>query len=263
MTECKRFEDLIVMAADGLLDEAGQSELQLHLDTCPACSACLSRHTELRGAMTGWEEPVPAKMAAGVMYKIQYTDQGSPKRRRFAFGGFSMAAAALALFFLIQNFLTPKDVPQQTTGVPSMSESVMADSSERQDGDVFGSNDAALFQAAPPSDESVDRSESAYDEGSGSTNDQSKTGIALDAPVSGGDDVSAPPVWVVRLKGAAVPAELEEYESVDYGDHIEISVPAEEFDALRETLRSDGIEVIEELDDTGESETVLVIVSEE
>ena len=92
-------------------------------------------------------------LAKGVMYKIRETDEGLPKRRRFAFGAFSAVAAGLALFFILQNTPAQKDfTPQPTT---ALSEEAIADAAVEGDGETsFGLADSATGGYVDPAGDS-------------------------------------------------------------------------------------------------------------
>ena len=80
MTNCKEFEALLDLYADGELSFEEMCRVRDHLDTCPACRAYVDDILAIRAAFPEVEDTVvPDGFAEGVMAAVRQS--GTPVRR--------------------------------------------------------------------------------------------------------------------------------------------------------------------------------------
>ena len=83
---------------DDELSELERARLEAHLAQCPDCSALLQAYRDIDAGLLELSEPAPEDFARRVMDNLP--EQTRPKRRRFAYGGFTAVAAVAAVLVL-------------------------------------------------------------------------------------------------------------------------------------------------------------------
>ena len=83
---------------DDELSELERARLEAHLAQCPDCSALLQAYRDIDAGLLELSEPAPEDLARRVMDNLP--EQTRPKRRRFAYGGFTAVAAVAAVLVL-------------------------------------------------------------------------------------------------------------------------------------------------------------------
>ena len=83
---------------DGELSEPEAKRMEAHLNQCEDCSALLEAYKAIDEGVMDLTEPIPEGFAQRVMDNLP--KQEKPKRRRFAYGGFTAVAAVAAVLVL-------------------------------------------------------------------------------------------------------------------------------------------------------------------
>lgn len=106
--ECKEFEILISGSIDRENTAEEECRLQKHLASCPRCRALLSDYAAISKVIGDLSEEPPEALLNGVMAQIR-----SPvRKRRFLFGGGTLAAAAvIALAFALPRLALSDEAP--------------------------------------------------------------------------------------------------------------------------------------------------------
>ena len=109
MSDHERFEDLISLYLDGALDEAGEAELRVHLESCRACRELLGLLTGVHDTLSVEKDP-PEALLRGVLEgveRVKRTRKTVMIRRTGLAVSLAAAAAALALACLPHSGRTP------------------------------------------------------------------------------------------------------------------------------------------------------------
>ena len=99
MSDHERFEDLISLYLDGALDEAGEAELRVHLESCRACRELLGLLTGVHDTLSVEKDP-PEALLRGVLEGVECVKRTRKTvmiRRTGLAVSLAAAAAALAL----------------------------------------------------------------------------------------------------------------------------------------------------------------------
>lgn len=123
--ECKEFLDLL----SGRIDRENTQEeallLQQHLSSCPRCRARLADFEAIDRIVADLSEDPPEGLAGNVMAQIR----PPVKKRRFIFGGGTLAAAIVLAIMLPSLYGSKNEAPAGKSQVPA---SIYADETARQ-----------------------------------------------------------------------------------------------------------------------------------
>ncbi|MEJ2210447.1 MAG: zf-HC2 domain-containing protein [Anaerolineae bacterium] len=86
--------EMMSLALDGLLDEAGRQRLQQHLDTCPACQA---EWQAMQTVSTLFERSALVGPPLGFAVRVERRLETKQKKRRRTFGGVAVLTSSLSL----------------------------------------------------------------------------------------------------------------------------------------------------------------------
>jgi predicted anti-sigma-YlaC factor YlaD len=89
-----QFTEMMSLALDGLLDEAGQEQLQGHLAGCPTCRA---EWEAMQAVSSLFERSAPVGPPLGFALRVERKLEAKQKRRRQAFGGVAVLTSSLSL----------------------------------------------------------------------------------------------------------------------------------------------------------------------
>jgi anti-sigma factor RsiW len=95
--QCEREQqvtEMMSLALDGLLDEAGRQRLQQHLDTCPACRA---EWQAMQAVSTLFERSALVGPPLGFAVRVERRLESKQKKRRRTFGGVAVLTSSLSL----------------------------------------------------------------------------------------------------------------------------------------------------------------------
>jgi len=95
--QCEREQqvtEMMSLALDGLLDEAGRQRLQQHLDTCPTCRA---EWQSMQAVSTLFERSALVGPPLGFAVRVERRLESKQKKRRRTFGGVAVLTSSLSL----------------------------------------------------------------------------------------------------------------------------------------------------------------------
>jgi predicted anti-sigma-YlaC factor YlaD len=90
----EQFTEMMSLALDGLLDEAGQEQLQGHLAGCPACRA---EWEAMQAVSVLFEGSASVGPPLGFALRVERKLEAKQKKRRRAFGGVAVLTSSLSL----------------------------------------------------------------------------------------------------------------------------------------------------------------------
>ena len=278
MTNCKEFEALLDLYADGELSFEEMCRVRDHLDTCPACRAYVDDILAIRAAFPEVEDTVvPDGFAEGVMAAVRQS--GTPVRRTPWKKLLLPLAACLAVAVLVlplKDTLSGGAKMERATAAaaPAMdtasAESAPAEAAETPAAEA----PAALYQEAPaedadPQEYGADKKMGSYSGGSHA--EPSDSGST--EPVAGQTEEAAPETMIMTASKpessarVTLPAEGLQLELLsgrtpdrEAEGQVEFDLTPEEYDLLLAQLDESGLDyTAEESGDAG-SGTVLVVV---
>ena len=100
MDPCVKYEEWMSASVDGMLDDAEQVELMVHLQTCPSCLAIWQDYELMSKALKYAEVEPPATLVVDVMAKIQAQPVLTARR-----GGGARRFMAIAAVFAVVAFV--------------------------------------------------------------------------------------------------------------------------------------------------------------
>ena len=128
---CDRFYELMSAKLDGELTEEEAEALQAHLEICGDCRRVYEAMASIETDLAGLEQPAPAGLKQGVLYRIgQETGSVKKSKRRFwgVGTGMGLAAAVLVLLVGVGVIRMPK---------PSLRDKQAASAAPAQDADPY------------------------------------------------------------------------------------------------------------------------------
>lgn len=97
MVKCEREEqvtEMMSLALDGLLEEAGRQRLQQHLDACPTCRAEWEAMQEVSALL---ERSALVGPPLGFALRVERKLEAGQKKRRRMFGGAAVVTSSLSM----------------------------------------------------------------------------------------------------------------------------------------------------------------------
>ncbi len=86
--------EMMSLALDGLLDEAGQERLQQHLAGCPTCQA---EWEAMQAVSALFQRSAPVGPPLGFALRVERKLEAKQRKRRQAFGGVAVLTSSLSL----------------------------------------------------------------------------------------------------------------------------------------------------------------------
>jgi anti-sigma factor RsiW len=94
MCDSEKYTEMMSLALDDLLDEAGQRQLQHHLDSC---ATCRTEWETMQAVSALFERSAPVGPPLGFALRVERKLEARQKQRRRAFGGVAVLTSSLSL----------------------------------------------------------------------------------------------------------------------------------------------------------------------
>lgn len=286
MKGCKEFSEKISCLIDNELSEDDKAGVMAHIEACPECKAVYVAYKAVSEEIGLMEAAAPEEFTSGVMYAVRLkADKPSRRDRRFAFRGFTAAAAVIVIVVFAISRLSFSD---QTTDLSSesaggsMAETKVAGEEENTEAhfeiysgaanenygavveegsafDTITSADALPGEVdlAEPAEDSIVRENTGIQGGSSETpaSGPSTTPKASAAPAD-----ASPDYYGVLTICGEIPEALESYDCTEvYEGAYNIIVPAK---VMLELLDTVEYEEYYELDTTAGNAIIVVFTDE-